>query len=219
MTAMPGEFPAREAIAPSCLAERILTAAAEECTLVGVKHITIADIARRAEVDVDSVYEQWRSVGELVVAVVIRDLQQRIDAMAKLIRAQRTLDDKIVEAFASMHWFLDSHPMVGGALRSHADIILATEQTSVSAVITIASRLLVESVGGAVRDDSGMALDIEPLEEVTTRLIQSLLLAPTLSQPMSTRADVARYARRCFVPLVHAMRRPDLDDPSTGAVP
>jgi len=102
MTAMPGEFPAREAIAPSCLAERILTAAAEECTLVGVKHITIADIARRAEVDVDSVYEQWRSVGELVVAVVIRDLQQRIDAMAKLIRAQRTLDDKIVEAFASI---------------------------------------------------------------------------------------------------------------------
>jgi len=218
MTAMPGEFPAREATAPSCVAERILTAAADLCTLVGVKHITIADIARRAEVDVDSVYEQWRSVGELVIAVVIRDLQQRIDVMAKLIRAQATLDDKIVEAFASMHWFLDSHPMVGGALRSDADIILATEQ-SVSAVITIAARLLVESVGGAVRDDSGTALDIEPLEEVTTRLIQSLLLAPTLSQPMSTRADVARYARRCFVPLVHAMRRPDLDDPSTGAVP
>jgi TetR/AcrR family transcriptional repressor of uid operon len=218
MTAMPGEFPAREATAPSCVAERILTAAADLCTLVGVKHITIADIARRAEVDVDSVYEQWRSVGELVIAVVIRDLQQRIDVMAKLIRAQATLDDKIVEAFASMHWFLDSHPMVGGALRSDADIILATEQ-SVSAVITIAARLLVESVGGAVRDDSGTALDIEPLEEVTTRLIQSLLLAPTLSQPMSTRADVARYARRCFVPLVHAMRRPDLGDPSTGAVP
>jgi AcrR family transcriptional regulator len=216
MSTVPGDFPVRGAITPACVSERILTAAADLCTLVGMKHVEMSDIARHAEIDLDVVYEQWPTLIDLTTAVVIRDLQDRIGEMTAAIRSHHDLDDKIIEGFVSMYWFLDSHPMVGGALRSDADIILPGDGMSVSAVITVASSLLVDSVRQVLRDDAGITFDTEPLKEVTTRLIQSLLLAPGVGQPLGTRADVTRYAQRCFVPLVHAMCWPDLGDVSPG---
>jgi AcrR family transcriptional regulator len=212
MSTVPGDFPVQGAITPACISERILSAAADLCTLVGMKNVAMSDIARRAELDIDAVYEQWPTLTDLTTAVVIRDLQDRIGEMTTAIGVHHRLDDKIAEGFVSMYWFLDSHPMVGGALRSDADVILPGEGMSVSAVITVASSLLVDSIREVLRDGVGISFDTEPLEEVTTRLIQSLLLAPGVSQPLGTRADVARYAQRCFVPLVHAMCYPDIGD-------
>jgi AcrR family transcriptional regulator len=212
MSTVPGDFPVRGKTAPACISERILTAAADLCTLAGMKHVAMSDVARHAEVDIDIVYEQWPTLTDLATAVVIRDLQGRIGEMTTSMRARTGLDDKIVDGFVSMYWFLDSHPMVGGALRSDADIILPGEGMSVSTVIAVASSLLIDSVRQVLRDSADTAVDSEPLEEVTTRLLQSLLLAPGGSQPLGTRAEVARYAQRCFVPLVHAMCHPDIGD-------
>jgi AcrR family transcriptional regulator len=60
MTATPSEFGLPGAVAPRCVSERILAAASDLCTLVGVKHTTIADIARYADVDETSVRDHLR---------------------------------------------------------------------------------------------------------------------------------------------------------------
>jgi AcrR family transcriptional regulator len=206
---MPSEFPAPDAIAPTCAAERILAATSDLCTLAGVKHTTMSDIARRAEVAEDVVCRQWASVTDIVSAVVIRDFHAGIEETEARIRSANRLEDLIAEAFASVYWFLDSHPIVGGAVRSDADTMLPTAPVSITTAIASLARWLVGAVGAAVQRALDQVVDADVLEEVTTRLLQSMLLIPSMSLPTKTFGDAALYARRRFVPLVYAMCQPD----------
>ncbi|WP_234834775.1 TetR/AcrR family transcriptional regulator [Mycolicibacterium stellerae] len=205
---MPSEFGTPGAVAPTCASERILAAASDLCTLVGVKHATISDIARHADVSEDAIYGQWGAVTDILSAVVIRDFRAGIDDTESRVHAHEQLEDMIAEAFASTFWFLDSHPIVGGAVRSDADTILPEAQVSIAAVITAVTRWLVDIIGMTAHRSAGLVIDAELLEEITTRLIQSMLLAPNLSGPSNTFVAIADYARRRFVPLVYAMCRP-----------
>lgn len=193
---------------PNCVSEVILAAASDLCTLVGVKHTTIADIARYAGIDETSVRAQWESVSEIIGAVVIRDFHAGIEAIESRIRSRERLGDMIAEAFAASFWFLDSHPIVGGAVRSDADTILPTAAVSINAVVAAVTRWLVDTVRTAASRHAGLVADVEPLEEVTTRLIQSMLLAPNISAPTDTFGAIADYARRRYVPLAYAMCLP-----------
>jgi hypothetical protein len=58
---------------------------------------------------------------------------------------------------------------------------------------------------------AGLVVDADLLEEVTMRLIQSMLLAPNISALSDSFSATAEYARRRFVPLVLAMCRPRSD--------
>jgi AcrR family transcriptional regulator len=207
MTATP-EYGAPEAVAPNCVSERVLAAASDLCTLVGVKHTTIADIARYAGIDETLVRDQWETVTDIVSAVVIRDFHAGIEDTESRVRSCEQIGDLIAEAFAAAYWFLDSHPIVGGAVRSDADTILPTAAVSIAVVITAVTRWLVDIVGNAAYRRTGLVADAEPLEEVTTRLIQSMLLAPNVSTPTDTFGAITDYARRRYVPLVYAMCLP-----------
>jgi AcrR family transcriptional regulator len=207
MTATPSEF-GLPAVAPKCASERMLAAASDLCTLVGVKHTTITDIARYADVDEGTVLAQWASVTDIVGAVVIRDFHAGIDDIESRVRSREEPAEMIAEAFAAAYWFLDSHPIVGGAVRSDADTILPTAPVSIAAVIAAVTGWLVATVGGATRSHAGMLVDVEPLAEVTTRLIQSMLLAPNASVRTDTLGSITEYARRRYVPLAYAMCRP-----------
>jgi TetR/AcrR family transcriptional regulator, repressor for uid operon len=208
VTATPSEFGIPGPSAPACVSERILSAASDLSTLVGVKHTTIEDIARHAEVPEAIVKGRWGTVTDILCAVVIRDFRSSVDHAEPRIRAQEQLEDMVSEAFASAYWFLDSHPIVGGAVRSDADTILPTAEVSIAAVITAVTRWLVDVVGMAAHHCAGLVVDADLLEEVTMRLIQSMLLAPNLSASSDTLSATTAYARRRFAPLVLAMCRP-----------
>jgi AcrR family transcriptional regulator len=207
VTATP--FGASEAVARGCGAERILAAASELCTLVGVKNATMGDIARYAAIDEALVRAQWETVTDIVSAVVIRDFHARLDVTEARVRSHDELESVIAEAFAAAYWFLDSHPIVGGAVRSDADTILPTAAVSITAVIASVAGWLVDTVSAAARRRAGLFADAESLIELTTRLIQSMLLAPNVSAPTDTRGAITDYARRCYVPLVFAMCLPN----------
>ena len=212
MTATPGEFGAPGALTPSCVAERILAAASDLCTLVGVKRTTITDIARYADLDDTLIRSQWETVTDIVGAVVIRDFHAGIDHTESRIRSHEQLRDVIAEAFAAAYWFLDSHPIVGGVVRSDADTLLPTATVSITAVVTAVTRWLVDVVTTAARQRAGLIVDAERLEEVTTRLIQSMLLAPNVSAPTDTFGAVIGYVGLRYVPLVYAMCLPGADE-------
>jgi TetR/AcrR family transcriptional regulator, repressor for uid operon len=214
MTATPGEFGVPGALTPNCVAERILAAASDLCTLVGVKQTTITDIARYADIDDALVRSQWDTVTDIVTAVVIRDFQAGLDDTESRIRAHDQLRDLVAEAFAAAYWFLDSHPIVGGVVRSDADTLLPTAAVSITAVVTAVARWLVGIVAAAAHRRAGLSVDAERLEEVTTRLIQSMLLAPNVSAPTDTFGAIIKYAGLRYVPLVYAMCLPGTGEAS-----
>jgi AcrR family transcriptional regulator len=204
MGVTPGEMPSQAADLGVSLADRILSAAAVELITVGIKHTTIGCVARAAAVPEDAVYQRWTSVEALVTAVVVRDLHRRLVEIGGAVAGRGRLDDQISETFASVLWFLDSHPLVGGAVRSNAEMILPMAEVSVSRIIAVGATAISNRIGTLVADDSGREVDSDALTEVLTRLIQSLLLTRGQSRRLATRQHVVDYARRCVLPLVGA---------------
>jgi AcrR family transcriptional regulator len=204
MSGAPGEMPSHPGGLREHLTERILDAAGHEFVTAGIKLTGVADIARRAGVSEQVILQRWPNVGELVAAVVVRDLHARLGAITATAQRQTHLDDRIAEAFAAVTWFLDGHPLVGGAVRSDADVILATVEVSVAPIVTAGVAVVVDCVAGLVLDESTRYVDAAALREVLTRLTQSLLLVRGPSTPLTSRDGIVRYARQCVVPLVHA---------------
>jgi AcrR family transcriptional regulator len=207
MSSTPGEMPSHSGELCEQLTERILNAAADEYITAGIKHATLADVAQRAAVSEQAIRQRWSDAQELVAAVVIRDLHTRLGAITGALRRLECIDDRIAESFAAVVWFLDGHPLVGGAVRADADLILPSAERSVSPIVTAGVAAITQFLAVLVRDDTGRAVDTGALHEVMTRLTQSLLLTRGVSTPLSSRNDVLEYAHRCVVPLVHAFIR------------
>jgi AcrR family transcriptional regulator len=207
MSAGPGEVPSQPAELGAHLSERILSAAAEQFITAGIKHTTIADVARLAGVPDGAVYHQWNTVEELVTAVVVRDLACRRGELTRAVQSFDELDDQIVEGFASVVWFMDSHPLVGGAIRSDAEMILPMAAVSVSPVVGLGVDIINHCISTAAFEGFGRSIDTDALTEVFTRLIQSLLLTRGPSTPLTSRKNLARYTRQCVVPFVRAFMR------------
>jgi AcrR family transcriptional regulator len=204
MSVTPGEMPSQAADLGVSLVDRILSAAAVELITAGIKHTTIAGVARAAAVPEDAIYQRWTSVEALVTAVVVRDLHRRLEELGSAVGYRGRLDDQLSEAFASVLWFLDSHPLVGGAVRSNVEVILPVAEVSVAQIVGVGATAISNRIATIVADDTGRAVDSEALTEVLTRLIQSLLLTRGQSRRLATRQHVVDYARQCVVPLVGA---------------
>ncbi len=208
MSASPGEMRPHPIDLRAQLSEQILSAAAEELITAGIQNTTIADIASLAGLPDEVVYHLWPTIQELVTAVVLRDLGSRLTEVTSALQSCDQLDDQIAEAFAAVLWFLDSHPLVGGAVRSDAGMILPTAEISVSRIVGQGAAAITDHIGTVVTEHAGRSVDTDALTEILTRLIQSLLLTRGASMtPLHGRPDLVRYARRCVVPLVRAFVR------------
>jgi hypothetical protein len=139
---------------------------------------------------------------------VVRDLHAHLEAIRGATPCSVCVDDDIIESFATVVWFLDSHPLVGGAVRSDPDIIRPASGVSVSPIIAVAVAVIIDRIAASAFEHGPRLIDREALTEVMTRLIQSLLLTRGKSAPFNNRNDVVGYARRCIVPLVSAMTTP-----------
>lgn len=208
MSTMPGEFPPQTLEYREYVAERVLTAAAHECITAGIKHTTITDVARAADVPTEVIHQRWSTMGELLTAVVVRDLQARLDAMSATTGCSDGMDDHIADCFTTVVWFLDSHPLVGGAVRSDPDLIRPIAGVSVAPIVAAAVAAIVDHIAASALEHGARITDAEALTEVMTRLIQSLLLTRGESTPLITRNGVAGYARRCVVPVVYSLTTP-----------
>lgn len=204
MSVTPGEMPSQAAHLGVSLVDRILSAAAVELITSGIKNTTIAGVARTAAVPEAAIYQRWTSVEALVTAVVVRDLHRRLEELGAAVGCRGRLDDQLADTFASVLWFLDSHPLVGGAVRSNVEVILPVAEVSVAQIVAVGATAISNRIATIVADDSGRAVDSEALTEVLTRLIQSLLLTRGQSRRLATRQHVVDYARQCVVPLVGA---------------
>src|SRR6185436_1491750 len=107
MSAGPGELPSQAAELSAQFSDKILSAAAEEFITAGIKQTTIADVARLAGLPEEVVTQRWGAVEELVTAIVVRDFDSRRGEFTRAVQSWDALDDKIIEGFTSVVWFLD----------------------------------------------------------------------------------------------------------------
>lgn len=93
--------------------QRILDAALAESAAVGLNRITVEDVVRRAGVSRMTAYRRYPRRDDLVEALVTRETQRFLAAVADAIeRTAESSNDGVAEAFIAAVRFAREHPMV-----------------------------------------------------------------------------------------------------------
>lgn len=93
--------------------QRILDAALQEAAAVGLARITVEDVVRRAGVSRMTAYRRYPRRDDLVDALVHRETQRFLAAVADAIeQVDEDSNDGVAEAFIAAVRFAREHPMV-----------------------------------------------------------------------------------------------------------
>src|SRR5262245_11662035 len=91
---------------------RILDAALSEAAAVGLQRITVEDVVRRAGVSRMTAYRRYPRRDDLVEALVRRETQRFLAAVADAIDAVEDAQEGVAEAFIAAVTFAREHPML-----------------------------------------------------------------------------------------------------------
>jgi TetR/AcrR family transcriptional regulator, repressor for uid operon len=92
--------------------QRILDAALQEAAAVGLQRITVEDVVRRAGVSRMTAYRRYPRRDDLVEALVRRETQRFLAAVADAIDTVEDPNDGVAEAFIAAVTFAREHPML-----------------------------------------------------------------------------------------------------------
>ena len=186
---------------------------------VGLKRTTVEAIAAGAGVSHMSVYRRWSTKNHVLLAVMMREVEvlfDRIDADLARIHDMR---GRAVAGFSTLYWFMHTHPLIGGAIRSDPETMLPLLTTSIGPVISRAAGYITDSIRRDARHTGVSVTDPKALGEVLARLIHSLLLSPTATTAVTNHTQITAYARQHVVPLLgvvpHASTPPNDDSERT----
>src|SRR5215510_13240077 len=93
---------------------RILDAAYEQFSLMGIQRSSMEDVARRAGVSRITVYRRFATKGVLVDQLVRREILRYFDQFRRDIEGARTAADRVVVGFVSSLQALRHNPLIGG---------------------------------------------------------------------------------------------------------
>ena len=92
--------------------QRILDAAVAEAAVVGLQRITVEDVVRRAGVSRMTAYRRYPRRDDLVEALVRRETQRFLAAVADAIDSVEDPNEGVAEAFIAAVSFARVHPML-----------------------------------------------------------------------------------------------------------
>jgi TetR/AcrR family transcriptional regulator, repressor for uid operon len=92
--------------------QRILDAALQEAAAVGLQRITVEDVVRRAGVSRMTAYRRYPRRDDVVEALVRRETQRFLAAVADAIDTVEDPNDGVAEAFIAAVTFAREHPML-----------------------------------------------------------------------------------------------------------
>ena len=182
--------------------ERIIEAARDELFRFGVRRTTVEGIAKRAGVSHMTVYRRWPTKNDLLLAVVIREIEELFAVVDQDLGVLEGTEDKLVAGFVGIYWFARTHPLIGGALETDPESVLPILTTGAGPTLELGTDYL---AGHIERAEPGVDIAAaRSLAEVFVRLTQSLLLSPRPSG-FATRAEAEDYARQHMLPLARTV--------------
>ncbi|MGH3861334.1 TetR/AcrR family transcriptional regulator [Actinokineospora sp.] len=182
---------------------RILDAARDLFTDVGIRRTTLEDIARRAGVDRVTVYRRLGSKSDVVVAVSNREARRAFDEVFLVADKADTAADRVAIVFARIVHLLWTHPLFNRLLKLEPDTALPKMTTEAGSAMSLAISGLVELLDKAVDDGLlARADDLRARAEIVVRLAHSFIVTPRADLALSTEADLLEFAHAHIVPIV-----------------
>lgn len=194
---------------PDDTTAQILQGALEQFELVGVRHSTMEDIARRCRIGRASLYRRFPTKAQLVDAVVLKQVRLFFEGSAQAIASADNAYDSIVNATAFNLSFVRDNSLLNKLLLAEPDSILPSLTVDAYAILNLAVSLGTPMIAQLLYPDSVLTpaeeLHVRTVAEVQTRLTLSLLLTPESCIKLETADDIRMFVDNYLLPMA---RRP-----------
>ena len=175
--------------------QRILDAALTEAAAVGLQRITVEDVVRRAGVSRMTAYRRYPRRDDLVEALVRRETQRFLGAVADAIDSSVVAGDGVAEAFIAAVSFAREHPILRRATRSEPAPIADSVE-----LVTMGSAFIANYIHG---DEPGVpSQQVRWVADVFARLFFTYISMPPRDPDFGDDAELRRFAHEVLTPMV-----------------
>lgn len=177
--------------------QRILDAALQEAAAVGLQRITVEDVVRRAGVSRMTAYRRYPRRDDLVEALVRRETQRFLAAVADAIDAVEDPHEGVTAAFIGAVRFAREHPMLRRAGHVESSPIDATE------LLKMGSAFIANYIHG---DAPGTPPQpVRWVADVFARLFFTYISMPPTDPDFGDDTELRRFAHDVLTPMVQRL--------------
>jgi AcrR family transcriptional regulator len=192
----------RPASTPPSTRDRILDALIGRVSEVGIRKLTMDDIATRAELSRVTLYTYFPNKQAIVRAAVVRELERFFAELESVASQHESPEERLVETFAHAYRYLSGHALVQRMIRAEPELLanyLARDTPAIPlAREWVAAKLTVDRATVLGRTDPDEAA------ELIVRTIHSLIIAPETVFGLERGSGPEDYARRWILPVLHS---------------
>lgn len=183
-------------------AQRILDAAIRSAEEIGLRRVTMEDIAHAAGLARVTLYTHFRTKDAILRAALIGELQRVLGELDETLARPGTPEERLVRTVAHAYRSLRDHRLLQRMLRTESEALLPYI-TGDSLVLEIARAWAAEKIREV--QTGPHRIDPDHGGELLMRLIHSLVLSSASSYDLDRPGEVERLARDWVVP---ALRGP-----------
>jgi AcrR family transcriptional regulator len=187
--------------------ERILDAAVSQAEELGVRRLTIGDVAQRVGVSRVTVYKYFPGKDQLVEAVLLREMRRFLREVDKAVEPYETLEERLVEGFVFALGWLRRHRLLNRLLRTDPELIVPNLTVGAGPVLA-AGREFIAGFARREAEEGHLPLaedQIEGVSELLARAVLSFLLTPDSVIGMRTQDEIRAFAERYLAPTLQAL--------------
>jgi TetR/AcrR family transcriptional regulator, repressor for uid operon len=175
--------------------QRILNAALAEAAAVGLQRITVEDVVRRAGVSRMTAYRRYPRRDDLVEALVRRETQRFLGAVADAIDRVTDADEGVAEAFIAAVSFARAHPILRRAAQNEPAPIADSVE-----LLTMGSAFIADYIHG--ERPGGPSQQVRWVADVFARLFFTYISMPPSDPDFADDAELRRFAHEVLTPMV-----------------
>src|SRR5882757_6684643 len=193
---------------PDEMATRILRGALEQFELLGVRRITMEDIARGCGIGRTSLYRRFPAKAQLVDAVVLSEVRRYFDGSTRAHESANSFEESVVNGAVFNVKFLREHTLLKKLLRTEPEVILPSLTVDADAIIDLAAdRATVEMARrlyGAAVPTAAQQRHLRTVAELLTRLSLSFALTPRTCVDLDTVDAIRAFVHTYLLPMITA---------------
>jgi TetR/AcrR family transcriptional regulator, repressor for uid operon len=175
--------------------QRVLDAALQEAAAVGLQRITVEDVVRRAGVSRMTAYRRYPRRDDLVEALVRREAQRFLAAVADAIDAVEDPHEGVAEAFIAAVAFSREHPMLRRARALEPAPVADSAE-----LLAMGSAFIANYIHG---DAAGTpSQQVRWVADVFARLFLTYISMPPADPDFGDDAELRRFAYEVLTPMV-----------------
>jgi AcrR family transcriptional regulator len=174
--------------------QRILDAAVQEAAAVGLQRITVEDVVRRAGVSRMTAYRRYPRRDDLVEALVRRETQRFLAAVANAIDTVEKENDGVAAAFIGAVTFAREHPMLRRAGHVEPAPFDATE------LLKMGSAFIANYIHGEAPGQPSQS--VRWVADVFARLFFTYISMPPTDPDFGDDTELRRFAHEVLTPMV-----------------